>query len=65
MDSIFYEEFYFKMTKGLLFGLVKATPQKFEFSIKVPERINHRKKLELRKDVTSPLLYKLHEVVTR
>ena len=50
------------MTKGLFFGLVKATPQNFEFSIKVPERITHRKKLELGKDVISPL-YKLHEVV--
>ena len=65
MDSIFYEEFYFEMTKGLFFGLVKATPQNFEFSIKVPERITHRKKLELGKDVISPLLYKLHEVVTK
>ena len=52
------------MTKGLFFGMVKATPQNFEFSIKVPERITHRKKLELGKDVISPLLYKLHEVVT-
>ena len=52
------------MTKGLFFSMVKATPQNFEFSIKVPERITHRKKLELGKDVISPLLYKLHEVVT-
>jgi uncharacterized protein YecE (DUF72 family) len=53
MDSTFYEEFYSKMTKGLFFGMVKATPQNFEFSIKVPERITHRKKLELDKDVIS------------
>ena len=53
MDSIFYEEFYSKMTKGLFFGMVKATPPNFEFSIKVPERITHRKKLELGKDVIS------------
>jgi uncharacterized protein YecE (DUF72 family) len=53
MDSIFYEEFYSKMTKGLFFGMVKATPQNFEFSIKVPERITHRKKLERGKDVIS------------
>ena len=46
MDSTFYEEFYSKMTKGLFFGMVKATPQNFEFSIKVPERITHRKKLD-------------------
>jgi uncharacterized protein YecE (DUF72 family) len=53
MDSTFYEEFYSKMTKGLFFGMVKATPQNFEFSIKVPERITHRKKLNINKDVMS------------
>jgi uncharacterized protein YecE (DUF72 family) len=51
MDSTFYEEFYSKMTKGLFFGMVKATPQNFEFSIKVPERITHIKKLDINKDV--------------
>ena len=53
MDSTFYEEFYSKMNKGLFFGMVKATPQNFEFSIKVPERITHRKKLDTRNDVIS------------
>jgi len=53
MDSTFYEEFYSKMTKGLFFGMVKATPPNFEFSIKVPERITHRKKLDTSKDVIS------------
>ena len=51
MDSTFYEEFYSKMTKSLFFGMVKATPQNFEFSIKVPERITHIKKLDINKDV--------------
>jgi uncharacterized protein YecE (DUF72 family) len=51
MDSIFYEEFYSKMNKGLFFGMVKATPQNFEFSIKVPERITHRKKLDIDRGV--------------
>jgi uncharacterized protein YecE (DUF72 family) len=51
MDSTFYEEFYSKMTKGPFFGMVKATPQNFEFSIKVPERITHRRKLDVNKDV--------------
>jgi uncharacterized protein YecE (DUF72 family) len=51
MDSTFYEEFYSKMTKGLFFGMVKATPQNFEFSVKVPERITHRKKLDVNRDV--------------
>jgi uncharacterized protein YecE (DUF72 family) len=50
MDSTFYEELYTKMTKGLFFGMVKATPQNFEFSIKVPERITHRKKLDIDKE---------------
>ena len=50
MDSTFYEEFYSKMTKGLFFGMVKAPPQNFEFSIKVPEKITHRKKLDINKD---------------
>ena len=53
MDSTFYEEFYSKMDKGLFFGMVKATPQNFEFSIKVPERITHKKKLDVNKDVIS------------
>ena len=53
MDSTFYEEFYSKMTKGLFFGMIKATPKNFEFSIKVPERITHRKKLDVNKDVIS------------
>ena len=39
MDSTFYEEFYSKMTKGLFFGMVKATPQNFEFSIKVQKEL--------------------------
>ena len=51
MDSTFYEEFYSKMNKGLFFGMVKTTPQNFEFSIKVPERITHRKKLDINRDV--------------
>ena len=33
--------------------MVKATPQNFEFSIKVPERITHKKKLDVNKDVIS------------
>jgi uncharacterized protein YecE (DUF72 family) len=51
MDSTFYEEFYSKMNKGLFFGMVKTTPPNFEFSIKVPERITHRKKLDINRDI--------------
>lgn len=33
--------------------MVKATPQNFEFSVKVPERITHRKRLNINRDVIS------------
>lgn len=65
MDSIFYEKFYSHMTKGTFIGMVKATQENFQFSVKVPEIITHRKRLEVGKgaitdfeiflDKTSPL----------
>jgi uncharacterized protein YecE (DUF72 family) len=67
MDSIFYEKFYSHMTKGTFIGMVKATPENFQFSVKVPETITHRKRLDVRKgaitdfeiflDKISPLKY--------
>jgi uncharacterized protein YecE (DUF72 family) len=30
-------------------GMVKATPEKFQFSVKVPETITYRKRLDVRK----------------
>lgn len=39
MDSTFYDRFYSKMTKGTFIAIVKATPEKFQFSIKVLEII--------------------------
>jgi uncharacterized protein YecE (DUF72 family) len=50
MDSIFYEKFYSHMTKGTFIGMVKATPEEFQFSVKVPETITHRKRLDVRKE---------------
>ncbi len=47
MDATFYEKFYSKMTIETFFGLVRATPDNFQFSIKVPETITHKKKLNL------------------
>jgi len=41
MDSSFYEKFYSQMTKGTFIGMVRATPEKFQFSVKVPETITH------------------------
>jgi uncharacterized protein YecE (DUF72 family) len=49
MDSIFYEKFYSHMTKGTFIGMVKATSENFQFSVKVPETITHRKRLDVRK----------------
>src|ERR1051326_3503745 len=49
MDSIFYEKFYSKMTKGTFIGMVRATPDKFQFSVKVPETVTHNKRLDVNK----------------
>jgi uncharacterized protein YecE (DUF72 family) len=37
------------MTKGTFIGMARATPEKFQFSIKVPETITHVKRLDLNK----------------
>jgi uncharacterized protein YecE (DUF72 family) len=49
MDSIFYEKFYSHMTKETFIGMVEATPEEFQFSVKVLEIITHRKRLDVRK----------------
>ena len=49
MDSIFYEKLYSQMTKGTFIGMVRATPEKFQFSVKVPETITHKKRLDINK----------------
>jgi len=49
MDSTFYNKFYSKMTKGTFVAMVNATPEKFQFSIKVPETITHDKRLNIDK----------------
>ncbi len=40
------------MTKGTFYGMVKATPDSFEFSIKVPETVTYMKRLDARKHAT-------------
>src|SRR5207247_2697489 len=49
MDSSFYEKFYSQMTKGTFIGMARATPENFQFSIKVPETITHLKRLDVNK----------------
>jgi hypothetical protein len=40
----------FSMRNSIPFiGMVKATPEKFQFSVKVPETITYRKRLDVRK----------------
>jgi uncharacterized protein YecE (DUF72 family) len=39
------------MTKGTFIGMARATPEKFQFSIKVPETITHVKRLDVNKGV--------------
>jgi uncharacterized protein YecE (DUF72 family) len=47
IDSTFYEKFYTNMTRGTFIGMSKATPEKFQFSVKVPETITHIKRLRV------------------
>jgi uncharacterized protein YecE (DUF72 family) len=49
MDSSFYEKFYSQMTKGTFIGMVRATPEKFQFSVKVPETITHVKRMDVKR----------------
>jgi len=55
MDSTFYEKFYKYMSKQTFEGMVKATPDNFEFSIKVPETITHLKRLDIEKGAITSL----------
>jgi uncharacterized protein YecE (DUF72 family) len=49
MDSTFCDRFYSQMIKGTFIGMARATPEKFQFSIKVPETITHIKRLDVNK----------------
>jgi uncharacterized protein YecE (DUF72 family) len=49
MDSTFYKKFYLQMTKGTFYGMGRATPEKSEFSVKVPETVTHDKRLNVDK----------------
>jgi uncharacterized protein YecE (DUF72 family) len=40
--------FYANPTKGLVLGWVRNTPDDFEFSVKLPQSITHKKQLDLR-----------------
>lgn len=48
LDATFYEKFYSKMSPATFQGMVRATPQDFQFSVKVPETVTHKKKLDVK-----------------
>lgn len=47
MDATFYEKFYKYMTKETFVNMTKATPDNFQFSVKVPETVTHDKRLDI------------------
>jgi uncharacterized protein YecE (DUF72 family) len=49
MDSTFYDRFHSQLTKGRFIGMVRATPEIFQFSIKVPVTIIHVKEFDVKK----------------
>jgi uncharacterized protein YecE (DUF72 family) len=49
MDATFYEKFYMYMTKDTFTRMTRVTPDKFQFSIKVPETVTHDKRLDVSK----------------
>jgi uncharacterized protein YecE (DUF72 family) len=62
MDSTFYDRFYSQMTKGTFIGMSRATPEKFQFSIKVPETITHVKRLDVNKGAITYFEEFLHKI---
>src|SRR5438093_9979306 len=49
MDATVYEKFYMYMTKDTFAAMTRATPDKFQFSVKVPETVTHDKRLDVSK----------------
>jgi uncharacterized protein YecE (DUF72 family) len=61
MDATFYEKFYMYMTKGTFTAMTRATPDKFQFSVKVPETVTHDK----RRDVSKGAMALLEEFLEK
>ena len=43
--------FYANPSKGLVFGWLRNTPKDFEFSVKLPQAITHKKQLDIKHGV--------------
>ena len=55
MDATFYEKFYKYLRKDTFTAMTKATPDNFEFSVKVPETVTHDNRLDVNKGAISHL----------
>jgi len=55
MDATFYEKFYKYMTKETFVNMTKATPDNFQFSVKVPEVVTHDKRLDIDREAITYL----------
>jgi len=55
LDATFYERFYSNMTSGTFYGMVKATPSEFQFSVKAPETVTHTKLMDIKKGALESL----------
>lgn len=55
LNATFYERFYSKMTSGTFYGMVKATPSEFQFSVKAPETVTHTKLMDVKKGALESL----------
>jgi uncharacterized protein YecE (DUF72 family) len=55
LDATFYQKFYSKMTSGTFYGMVKATPPGFQFSVKAPETVTHTKLMDVSKGALEAL----------
>lgn len=55
LDATFYQKFYSKMTSGTFYGMVNATPQEFQFSVKAPENVTHTKLMDVKKGAVESL----------
>jgi uncharacterized protein YecE (DUF72 family) len=55
MDATFSEKFYKYMTKETFVAMSKATPDDFQFSVKVPETVTHDNRLDVNKGAITVL----------
>lgn len=55
MDATFYEKFYKYMTKETFVNMNRATPDNFQFSVKVPETVTHDRRLDVSKGAVTHL----------